>query len=69
MLEDFTNFSSHLAGVEVKIMPTLEERLHQADMTMVHTIKNGRGELDPLKWFDRATEGARAIRARQLLPI
>jgi hypothetical protein len=50
-------------------MPTLEERLHQADMTMVHTIMNGRGELDPLQWFDRDTEGARATRARQTLPI
>ncbi len=37
-------------------LPTLEERRHQADMTMVHKIINGRGELDPLQWFEAGSE-------------
>jgi len=37
-------------------LPTLEERRHQADMTMIHKIMNGRGELDPLQWFEAGSE-------------
>jgi hypothetical protein len=47
------NYSERLAELE---LPTLEERRHQADITMVQKIMNGRGEVDPLQWFEAGSE-------------
>ena len=47
----------------LRTMPTLEERRHQADMAMVHKITNRRGGLDPAQCFEMAADGTRATRS------
>ena len=44
-------------------MTSLEERRHQADMTMVYKVLTGKDQVDPTEWFTMAGEAARATRA------
>ena len=44
-------------------MTSLEERRHQADMTMVYKDLTGKDQVDPTEWFTMAGEAARATRA------
>jgi hypothetical protein len=45
-------------------LPSLEERRHQANMTMVHKILCGWGSLYSSQWFERVTDSVRATRSR-----
>ncbi len=44
-------------------LPTLEERMHQVDMAMVHKILCGLGSQDSNQWFKRAADSVRATRS------
>ena len=43
-------------------MTTLEERRHQADMTMVFKVLNGMEDVDMADWFTMASEAQRLTR-------
>ena len=43
-------------------MTTLEERRHQADMTMVFKVLNGMEDVDKADWFTMASEAQRLTR-------
>ena len=43
-------------------LTTLEERRHQADMSMVYKILTGKEDVDPTEWFEMATNSTRATR-------
>jgi hypothetical protein len=45
-------------------MPTLEERRHQGDMVQTFKIVEGIDRVQASIWFQFATEGGRATRAR-----
>ena len=43
-------------------LTTLEERRHQADMTMVYKILTHKEDVDPADWFAMASQAARVTR-------